>query len=114
MSAEDHDTSGVEEEIVEVEEEYIEIGVHEMQNGIKFESEAIAVKGLEKWCGKSFCSLTKTRYRRAMNIENGLESLTSYLSYNQTEVHQQDLQITTSIDNFIFIQLLLHVVLIPI
>ena len=55
-----------------MEEEFIEIGVDEMKNGIKFKSEAIAVKSIEKWCEKSFCPLTKTRYRRrAMNIENG-------------------------------------------
>ena len=59
MSAEDHDTSGVEEEIVEVEEEYIEIGVHEMQNGIKFETEAIAVKSLENCMENLFLHLPK-------------------------------------------------------
>ena len=32
-----------------MEEEFIEIGVDEMKNGIKFKSEAIAVKSIEKW-----------------------------------------------------------------
>ena len=52
-------------------EEFIDIPVDRMKNGLHFPDEKVATLSVEKWCEKLFCPLSRVRYTKHDIGDNG-------------------------------------------